>query len=258
MRELLNPGLRLPLAIWRADVVERTRQVLNKGLAVGRQALAHVDSVPSFERFGRTLTQAGLTPRTVIDIGVAYGTPWLYAAYPKAKFHLVDPTREALPHMRHWATRLDAEVHNLALGDAPGTMTIATRETIEHASLLDAADDSVICDRYTVEVARFDTLFPTLERPVLCKIDVEGAELLVLQGMADKLAEMDVIIVETSMNSHYENGVAFADIVAFFRTAGFSFADFVGLCRRPYDGALHQIDAAFIPDDSPLRVKRWA
>ncbi len=257
MGDLSTPRPQIPLAARRASAVERTRQLLNRVLAVGRQAVAHVDNVPSFARFARTLAQAGLTPRTVIDIGVAYGTPWLYEAYPGAKFHLVDPTREALPHMREWATRLDAEVHNLALGTAPGTMTIATRATIEHASLLDVADDAAIRDRYTVEVARFDALFTTLERSVLCKIDVEGAELMVLQGMTGKLREIDVIIVETSMNSLYDNGVAFADIVAFCRDAGFSFADFVGLCRRPYDGALHQIDAVFIPDDSPLRVKRW-
>jgi 16S rRNA G527 N7-methylase RsmG len=33
-------------------------------------------------------------PKTVIDVGVGRGTPWLYQAYPTAKFILVEPLRD--------------------------------------------------------------------------------------------------------------------------------------------------------------------
>lgn len=55
--------------------------------------------------------------RTESDIGVVYGGPWLYNAFPAARFHLVNPTQESLPYMQTWARKLDAEVHNFGLGD---------------------------------------------------------------------------------------------------------------------------------------------
>ena len=163
----------------------------------------------------------------------------------------------SLPHMKAWAKRLDAEVHNVALGAEAGTLTIATRSTIEHSSLLQNINQSPVEDRYVVEVRRFDEHFATLDGPVLVKMDVEGSELAVLEGMRRRLDAIDVVIVETSMNTLYDGGVEFGDIVAFFNEVGFCFADFVGLFRRPFDRALHQIDAVFVPKTSPLRVKRW-
>jgi hypothetical protein len=38
--------------------------------------------------------------KTIFHIGVADGTPWLYETFPDAKSHLIDPTRESLPHMQ--------------------------------------------------------------------------------------------------------------------------------------------------------------
>jgi FkbM family methyltransferase len=73
--------------------------LVNRLLEPLDHTVAHSSTVPSFDRFVQLLDRAGLTPQTVIDIGVAYGTPWLYAAFPAAKYHLVDPTRESLPHM---------------------------------------------------------------------------------------------------------------------------------------------------------------
>lgn len=62
----------------------------------------------------------GFVPKTVIDIGVAYGTPDLYDAYPQAKYILVDPTRESLPHMQSISKRMNASILNIALGDKKG------------------------------------------------------------------------------------------------------------------------------------------
>jgi hypothetical protein len=103
------------------------------------------------------------------DIGIAYGTPWLYAAFANAKFPLVDPTRESLPHMQAWAKKLNADVHNVALVAESTPMQIATRSTIIHSSLLHRVTNPAIEERYEVSVRRFDALCPTIPRPALCK-----------------------------------------------------------------------------------------
>lgn len=236
----------------------RAKRIVNRLLEPAGHVIAHASAVPSFDRFAALLAKADLMPRTVIDVGVAYGTPWLYAAFPNAKFHLIDPTREALPFMNEWAAKLDADVHNVALGSETGTLRIRVRGTIEHATLLADVTSPEIVDDYEVKVERFDSLLNFMKRPVLCKIDVEGAEMMVLQGIGRKWDQIDAIILETSMNSLYSNGPEFGEVVSFFDSHSFAFYDFIGVKRRPYDEALHQLDAVFVPTISSLRIKKWS
>ena len=106
---------------------------------------------------------------------------------------------------------------------------------------------------------RFDTLFPAIDRPALAKIDVQGAEMMVLRGMTGRLREIDALIVETSTIATVKGGAEVADVVCFMRDHGFVVADVLGLKRRPLDDATAQLDLLFVPKDSPLRAdRRWA
>ena len=107
------------------------------------------------------------------------------------KFYLVDPSRKSLPHTLAWAKKPNAEIHSVALGPISGTMEIAIRDTIIHASLLRDIGMPEIIDKYEVPVRRFDQLFHIIERPALCKIDVEGAEMMVLEGMGERIHCLD-------------------------------------------------------------------
>jgi FkbM family methyltransferase len=253
----IRPSVHVQLARRDTSVLNALKRAVNVGLSRFGHNVVREGAVPSFDRLVSRLRQASLVPRTVIDIGVAYGTPWLYRAFPDAKFHLVDPTRESLPHMRTWADKIDAEVHNVALGTESTSMRIATRSTIIHSSLLREVNEPAIEEEYHVPVRRFDEFMPGLERPVFCKIDVEGAEMMVLRGMGERLHELDVVVIETSMISLYDEGPEFRDIVEYMSRHNFSLFDICAMLRRPFDDVLHQIDAAFVPDQSPLRLRRW-
>jgi FkbM family methyltransferase len=233
--------------------------VTNTQLARLNLTVCRRDSVPSIERFFSYLRGSKLAPKTIIDIGVADGTEWLYEAFPQAKFHLVDPTRESMPHMQAWSQKLNAEVHNVALGAEDGVAEIAKSNNIGHASLLRLLPniDYPMEQRYRVPVRRFDSLFPSMQGPALCKIDVEGAELSVLKGMGEQIRSLDVILVETSVTSLFQDGPELRDVIAYMAKHQFSLFDIGSLMRRPYDNTLHLIDAIFVPDNSSLRVRRW-
>lgn len=221
------------------------------------RAIVPVNSVASAERVFAVLRRHGFEPDVVFDVGVADGTPWLYDAFPRAEFHLIDPTRESAPHMESWAKKIRAHPHNCALGAAAGEVQIRTRDTIEHATIMKDMTDPDIRDTYSVEMRRFDELFPEIKGKALAKIDVEGAELEVLRGMTGVLSSIDVLIVETSLNSLYEGGADFPELLAFMRQHGMTLFDILGIKRRPFDGACHQLDAVFVQQDSPFRTKRW-
>jgi len=195
----------------------------------------------------------------VFDVGVAYGTYELYRAFPDAYYHLIDPTPESLHYMRLLQRQLNCKVHQAALGDHDGEVEIEIRPDIQAATLLDDLGDRQVLRRDRVPMRRFDTLIKEIDRPALCKIDVQGAELMVLEGMTGRLASIDAIVIETSTIASLRGGPEVHDIVRFMHDHGFVLADVLGMARRPLDGATAQLDVLFLPDDSPLRRdRRWS
>jgi FkbM family methyltransferase len=234
------------------------KRLINHGLRPLGHVVAHEPSVPSWQRFFSTLRANGMTPQTVFDIGVAQGTPWLYDAFPEAFYYLVDPTREALPHMQCWAQTLRAEVRNVALGASEGTAVIDVRDDIGGSTFFREVGPYVSVAKYEVPVRRFDALIGDFARPALCKIDVQGAELMVLEGMSTRMDDIDFIVIETSALATIENGPEIVEVMQMLKDHDLVLYDVLSLVRRPLDQALAQLDLAFVHADSPLRRdRRW-
>jgi len=239
-------------------LLSKSKRAINRILMRVGHRVDHDSIIPRFDRLAFAVNRAGLRPRTIFDIGVAAGTPWLYDAYPEAKYFLVDPTPQSLPLMRALSQRLNADVLNFALGNSDGTVTIKIRPDHSGSSLFAEVGEAEILEELEVPVRRFDGVMEDFERPALLKMDVQGAEIMVLQGIGTRLQDLDVVIVETSLIATLESGPEFADVVALMKASNFVLFDVTGVVRRPLDQALAQIDAVFVPGDSPLRRDhRW-
>ncbi len=213
---------------------------------------------PSWDYAFRILERYGFHPSMVFDIGVAYGTFELYRAFPDAFYHLIDPTPESMRHMERLQHKLHCQLHPVALGNRDGEVDIEIRPDIQAATLLDDVSERAVVRHDRVPMRRFDALIGDIARPSLCKIDVQGAELMVLEGMSKSLCKMDALIVETSTIASLKDGPEVHDIVHFLHDHGFVVADIVGMARRPLDGATAQLDILFLPGDSPMRSdRRW-
>ncbi|MBN9091323.1 MAG: FkbM family methyltransferase [Reyranella sp.] len=213
----------------------------------------------SWQRSLGALKNRGFAPVTVFDVGVGFGTFGLYQLFPDAFYHLIEPTPESQPHLQRIARSLSCQIHPLALGDRDGEARFEIRADIQGSTLLEEVGERDFLRFETVPMSRFDTLFPHIEGPALAKIDVQGAEMIVLRGMTGRIAELDAVIVETSTIATVKGGPEVADVVAFMREHGFVVADVLGLKRRPLDDATAQLDLLFVPQDSSLRAdRRWA
>ena len=216
-------------------------------------------------RFVAWLDARGLTPATVIDVGVCYGTPALQQGLRQAHHILVEPLEEMAPRLAAIAAPLDAEYHLTALGAAPGRTRMKVEPGCpEGASLAGTetipSDDPRLRD---VPVTTLEQLLAgrDLGRPILLKTDCQGTDLEVLKGAGAWLDRLDVVVMEVNL-FHPAGDRARADfgtITSWMRAHGFDVVDILSYQPRPRDGALGYVDLAFARADGPLRADhRWA
>ena len=217
-------------------------------------------AILSWQHFFDQAKRYKFEPKTVFDVGVAYGTPWLYEAFPHASYFLIDPLREALPHMERIKKSLNATILNVALGESAGIVNIEARENIRGSTIFaqEGEADSRLLSCYPVEVKRLDEIVPAFPTPALCKIDVQGAELGVLKGMSGIMAQLDVVIVECHTLPTLRGIPEAAEVIHLMNEYGFCIYDVAFIGRRPLDGATAELDVVFVKKDSVFRSDhRW-
>ena len=209
----------------------------------------------TFTDFFLHLRRRGVVPRTVIDVGVGHGTPALYDAFPDATFVLVEPLEEFRPVLEALCRRLDAKYVLAAAGARDGEIDMHVHRDLTGSSVLRQSEGAVL-DGTTrrVRAARLDGVLPSdFPRPALIKIDTQGTELEVLDGLGRHLAAIDVAIVETSLMAFRTGTPEFARTIARLDELGFAAYDLLEGHMRALDGALAQIDVVFVRKDGPLR-----
>ena len=83
----------------------------------------------------------------------------------------------------------------------------------------------------TIKASRFDDL--DLPVPNLIAMDVQGAELAVLQGFGAQLQDVSAIILETCFSENYIGGSKFKDIDLWLTNENFSFQQST-LSKNPF------------------------
>jgi FkbM family methyltransferase len=232
------------------------KQFAQRSLGLVDLEVTRVGNVPRFDLFLRSLKAYGLTPKTVYDVGVNTGTPDLYDAFPSAKFTLFDPSRASLPYMEQLKATRGFDYFNVALGDKDVQGHLNEHPSDPGTSSLVHSDNNSV--DHAVRVCRFDSLVSSISRPALMKIDTQGYELRVLNGVGRFLTDIDFYIIETGTMPPHPEEPAFDKIHDLMRNSGYCLHEIVGIIRRPLDGAMTHFDAVYVQTGSPLRAdRRW-
>ena len=203
-----------------------------------------------YAAFLQRITAGGVHPKTVFDIGVGTGTPWLYEAFPAAHFVLVEPQQEFEPAIKAICAKLDAEYHMVGAGSQDEYMPIYRLDSSPTGSsfLQPTSRTDEIWGASTksaaLHVVPLDT-FDTLAAPFFVKIDTEGYELEVLRGAGKVLAKTDVVLMEVAITRRQVGEPDLVDIGAFMKNAGFRLIDFPMLAQQGRNGPLLYADVAF-------------
>lgn len=239
----------------------RTRILPGVNAVLRRASLKLVPaSTPNrdFEEFVAHLGRLGTRFRTVIDVGVAYGTPGLYRSTEGAQLYLVEPVPACAPILAEYERTLGARTFNVAAGAIDGVTRFNVHSDISGSSAFDQWEGRRL-DGETVEVPvrRLDSIIEQpIARPALLKVDTQGGELLVLEGAAGILDQIDVVILEVSFHEFRHGAPEFNDIVIRMNELGFACYETLEGHYRALDNALAQVDLVFVPRDSPLRQNK--
>jgi FkbM family methyltransferase len=184
------------------------------------------------------LRRLGFRPRTIIDVGVAHGTPQLYAAFPDAQLILVEPLSEYFEGIARLLERRGGVHIPAAAGSIEGELELQVQprwtERSSHYSLnpLERTGDTLTPRRVrvtTIDRIIADHAFP---EPFGLKIDTEGAELEVIRGAAATLARTLFVIAEVGvLHNRFEGSYSFAQFIAAMDQAGFEVCDLLGIGR---------------------------
>jgi len=191
------------------------------------------------------LKAMGIPIESIIDVGILTGTGELMAAFGDRKHLLIEPIVEWNDTIRaaYSKSKIDFDLVNVAASDTDGTMnmetvTVVPGKAISHARLTDKASGGT--EIRQVEVRTLDSLLAERELPApyLLKIDVDGVDLLVLQGARKHtLGKCNVVVIEANIRNFIERAT-------FLQENGFELFDIVDPCY--YDDRLRQFDLVFL------------
>lgn len=185
---------------------------------------------------GYNLGNYGLRIRTIIDVGVLYGTDWLYAAFPRADILLIDPLPEVhdVParyprrtiKCAQYAAGSQPGKHRLQLirkpdGSLDGRTGLLTRTPLTKVE---------IYDHMTVKVDTVDRIIRRhkCHPPYLLKIDTEGFEARVLLGARSTLADTECVIAEVPTKRRFNQGPRASRLFSILGRAGFELFKVLG------------------------------
>ncbi len=202
------------------------------------------------------LNALGFRPKTIIDVGVAERTQGLYGPFPDAYYLLIEPIAEFENDLKRITSKCKGEYVLAAAGPKRGEIDINVHSDLSASSLLKETEGSFADGLVRkVPMVRIDDLCEEkrLSGPFLIKVDVQGGEIMVLDGAQKVLADTEAVFLEVLFFRLFENGPEFYEIVHYMRERGFVVYDLVGGANRTLDGALEQIDVCFVKEDGMFR-----
>ncbi len=218
-----------------------------------------------FQAFLEDVKARGLAPQLILDVGANYGkwTRMAKMVFADASFLLIEPQaemREALDEL--CASYDEMDWVEVGAGSKTGKLALTIWEDLAGSSFLPKVEEQLLQEgqQREVDILTIDSLLAerSLGIPELVKLDIQGFELEALRGATSLFGVTELIILEVNLFSFMENQPTVREVIVFMGERGYEMYDIPGFLRRPHDGALGQLDIAFVKKNGILRrTNNW-
>jgi FkbM family methyltransferase len=221
----------------------------------------------NFKAFLEDIKARSFSPKLIFDVGANRGD-WTRMAkdvFPKASFLLIEPQVE----MRKSLNDLCSDFEDISwieagAGSKEGKLVQTIWDDLVGSSFLPDVDENLLQagKQREVDIVTIDSLLVkcNLNMPDLVKLDIQGFELDALRGATSLFGNTELFIMEVSLFSFDDvPGMSiFREAIEFMGERGYEIYDIPGYLRRPFDGALGQVDLAFAKREGILRQSnKW-
>lgn len=151
--------------------------------------------------------------------------------YPNAKIYAFEPVPNSFNELKDIKRKIkNFECFNIALSNEKGESKFHLNEFSYSSSLLDMTNVHKRMFPFTkneitikVSTDTLDNLFYKIDvGNILLKMDVQGAELMVLKGGVNLLNKIKAIYLEVSLLKFYQGQAEIEEIISFLKIYGFS------------------------------------
>ena len=230
----------------------------------------------AFERFGykllrstapsqdpfedlQRLANASTTP-IIFDVGAHHGhlSTRFRTLFPGSTVYAFEPFPDSFEHLRmNTSGDPSIKMFNFGFSNTEGPKQFSSNLSSVTNSLLETDDRSAVTwsPGYLETASRITVPFSTIDRFVeemnipaidILKLDVQGAEYLVLEGAARSMAasRINLIYTEIIIQPTYKEQRELHEILRMFHEYGFMLYNLYNFSRTK-DGTLRQVDAIF-------------
>jgi len=239
------------------------------GYALRRTSTLHGNNPGSVTRpvgrlglFLEDIRARGFNPRGIIDVGAHRGD-WSREAlsiFPNTPTILIEPQDEMQIYLVELAkTASSCHIVKAGAGREAGELVQTIWEDYAGSSFLPPASAELerVGKQRKANIVKLDKLlaedFPEFI-PDLVKLDIQGFELEALSGADSLFGRTEMFILEVSLFPFMPGMPIAREVIAFMAARGYELYDILGFGRRPYDGALGQMDPAFVKKDGVFRM----
>lgn len=213
----------------------------------------------------------------ILDVGANIGTSLdeFKSWWPDAVVHCFEPQQECWETLEQRASKFaatSAVINKCAAGSIPNDhatfyshdissgvsgfnkINLQSQDSV-HLNRLIETDPQAITEyeqslnrERSVKIIRLDDYLDKLNihRINLLKIDTQGFEPQVLEGLGARLSDVDVVITELMFYDYYERSLSFSDIERFLLPAGFHLYDISHIAKNPMNGRTDWVDVIYV------------
>ncbi|ADI39139.1 FkbM family methyltransferase [Waddlia chondrophila] len=199
------------------------------------------------------LKQKGFDPKIIYDIGAYHGL-WsknIQRVFPNAQFHLFEANASHQDLLR--ATQMPFYI--ALLGDSDKAAVFYSNDSTGDSVLREQTKyyQDECCQSKVLPMTTLGSLVKknNIPLPDLIKMDVQGAEKIILQGSPEVVTHAQVIILETKILEYNEDAPLILEIMNLMQNLGYRALDILELHYLP-TGELNEMDVLFIKNGSPL------